>query len=251
MITLKNDVALIKMGYAGQLLSGIFKELHSLIVPGTTSLALDGFIEERLVALGMKSMCKGYHGYRHVSCIAVNDEVVHGVPNDRKFRLGDMVKVDVCASYQGYCADMARCFFVGTPSKTAAELVSVAQLALDAGIAQAFPGNRLSNISVAIQRVVQEHGFGVVRDYAGHGIGRRMHEDPEILNYGVANKGPVLQVGMTFAIEPMITAGGYTVVTAADGWTVKTKDGSLAAHVEDTIAITTQGPIVLTRVSER
>lgn len=252
MITLKTADALKKMGYAGALLSAILKEVGSFVKQGITTLELDALLEERLVAAGMVSMCKGYRGYRHVSCISVNDVVVHGIPSSLPLQNGDLVKIDVCASYKGYCADMARCFVVGgKPSKEVAELITVAQQALDAGIAQAYVGNRLSNISVAIQRVVEEHGFGVVRDFAGHGIGKQMHEEPEILNYGVPNRGPILQAGMTFAIEPMITVGKYAVYITQDGWTVKTKDGSLAAHVEDTVAITHDGPVVLTRTSEQ
>lgn len=250
MITLKTADALKKMGYAGELLSAILKDISPRLQPGVTTLELDAWLEERIKIAGMVPTCKGYRGYRHVSCIAVNDEVVHGVPSKRVLQNGDLVKIDICASYKGYCADMARCFIVGPARREVSTLIAVAQQALDAGIAQAYAGNRLSNISVAIQRVVEEHNFGVVRDFAGHGIGKNMHEDPEILNYGTPNKGPLLQVGMTFAIEPMITAGNYAVYVADDGWTVRTKDGSLAAHVEDTVAITHDGPVVLTRMSE-
>lgn len=191
-------------------------------------------------------------GYRHVSCISVNDVVVHGVPHaDCILQLGDLVKIDVCASWNGYCADMARSFFVGQSSEQAQKLVDVAYQALKKGIDQARVGNRLSDISSAIQQEVEKHGFGVVRDFAGHGIGKNMHEAPEIVNYGKPGKGPVLKEGMTFAIEPMITAGKYNVYVANDGWTVKTVDRSLAAHVEDTIAITNAGPVILTSSSEQ
>ena len=165
-------------------------------------------------------------------------------------QLGDLVKVDVCASWNGYCADMARSFFVGEPlTEEAKKLVEVARQALDKGIEKACVGNRLSDISSAIQHEVEKYGFGVVRDFAGHGIGKKMHEEPEVLNYGRPGCGPILKEGMTLAIEPMITAGKYAVYVAPDGWTVKTVDGSLAAHVEDTIAITNTGPIILTRKS--
>ena len=157
------------------------------------------------------------------------------------------MKVDVCASWQGYCADMARSFFVGDASDVAKNLVRVAQSSLDKGIEQMCIGNKLTDISAAIQREVERNGFGVVRDFAGHGIGKKMHEDPEILNYGSAGKGPVLQQGMAFALEPMITVGGYDVFVDQDDWTVKTQDGSLAAHVEDTIIVTQNGPMIITR----
>ncbi len=187
-------------------------------------------------------------GYAHVSCISVNEVVVHGIPSKCIIlKSGDLVKVDVCASWSGYCADMARSYFIGTPDKKALQLVEVAKRALDKGIAQAKPGNRIGDISAAIQKEVEKHGFGVVRDFAGHGIGKQMHEDPEILNVGKAGAGPVIQVGMAFAIEPMITLGDYRVFVEKDNWTVKTRDNSLAAHVEDTVVVTLNGPKVITR----
>jgi len=247
MITIKNKSAIEKMARAGSLLSEILSAVEEIIQPGVSTAAVDSWIEGQLLEKGLKSSVKGYMGYRHVSCISVNEEVVHGVPLSNRFlQQGDLVKVDVCASWNGFCADMARSFFVGQPSEQAKKLVTVAQTALQAGIAKAQVGNRLSDISAAIQEEVEKHGFGVVRDFAGHGIGMRMHEEPEILNYGSAGKGPVLREGMTFAIEPMITAGKYQVYVTDDGWTVKTVDHSLAAHVEDTIAITNAGPVVLT-----
>jgi methionyl aminopeptidase len=180
--------------------------------------------------------------------ISLNDVVVHGVPrNDILLKEGDLVKVDVCASWQGYCADMARPFFVGAASDSTLKFVATAQASLDKGIEAAIVGAKLTNISSAIQQEVERHGYGVVRDFAGHGIGKKMHEDPEVLNYGAPGKGPVLQQGMAFALEPMITQGMYDVFVDNDNWTVKTKDGSLACHVEDTIIVTYDGPIIITR----
>lgn len=248
MITIKNKVAIQKMEKAGALLCEVFDALVPLIKPGITTLTLDHAIAEQLKVKGLVSKTKGYMGYRHVSCISVNEEVVHGVPLASKtLNQGDLVKVDICASWKGYCADMARAFFVGTPKEQVKKLVEVAQRALDRGIEQARPGNRLGDISAAIQKEVEKAGFGVVRDFAGHGIGKQMHEEPEILNYGTAGSGPVLRPGMTFAIEPMVTLGSYEVEVLEDGWTVTTRDNSMAAHVEDTIAITEQGPKILTR----
>ena len=250
MIAIKNKRSIQKMEQAGSLLSAILDGVAQLIKPGATTAEIDAWIAQQLAAKGMVSKSQGYRGYQHVSCISVNDEVVHGVPTDTKLLCdGDLVKVDVCASWNGYCADMARCFFVGQPAEQAKKLVAVAKDALDKGIAKARPGNRVSDISAAIQEEVERHGFSVVRDFAGHGIGKKMHEEPEIANYGKPGEGPVLQAGMTFAIEPMIAAGEYAVYVTSDGWTVKTVDNSLAAHVEDTVLITESGPKILTRRS--
>lgn len=248
MITIKNKAALSKMERAGALLADLFVLLPDVIKAGMSTHDLDQWIARELTKRGLTSKAKGYMGYRHVSCISINDEVVHGVPAlEKKLQEGDLVKVDVCASWSGYCADMARCYFVGTPQLQSDKLVKVAQSALDKGIEKARAGNRLTDISAAIQEEVERHGFGVVRDFAGHGIGKQMHEDPEILNYGKPGKGPILREGMTLALEPMITLGDYKVYVDKDGWTAKTADSSLAAHVEDTIVIT-QGPArILTR----
>lgn len=249
MIVVKNKVSIKKMEEAGRLLSGIFSRVGDLIAPGVSTADLDAWIAAELRNSGMVSKTNGYMGYRHSSCISVNDEVVHGVPHVAKvLKSGDLVKIDVCGAWRGYCADMARCFFVsGVSDQRAGRLVEVASQALDAGVQQAVVGGRLFDISAAIQEVAEKAGFGVVRDFAGHGIGRAMHEAPEIPNYGKAGSGPVLRAGMTFAIEPMITDGDYRVKIDQDGWTVRTIDGGLAAHVEDTIVITDRGPVFLTR----
>jgi methionyl aminopeptidase len=248
MITIKNKISIAKMEKAGILLQEIFDALASFIKAGISTLDIDEKIGVLLKKRKMISKTLGYRGYRHVSCISVNDEVVHGVPRaDKILQDGDLVKVDVCASFEGYCADMARAFFVGKPSQDVLKLVQVADAALKRGIEQAKAGNRLGDISSAIQEEIERNGFGVVRDFAGHGIGKQMHEDPEILNYGKAGSGILLQPGMTFALEPMITQGKYQVYVAEDGWTVKTKDRSLAAHVEDTIVITQSEAKILTR----
>lgn len=251
MITIKNNAVIRKMEQAGILLADVFVSLKQYIVVGVSTGELDAWIAGQLKLKNLVSATKGYMGYKHASCISVNDEVVHGVPSfTRLLQEGDLVKVDVCASWQGYHADMTRIFFVGEHvSSDAYHLAEVAQKALDRGIAMAMPGNRLSDISAAIQKEVEHYGFGVVRDFAGHGIGKRMHEDPEILNYGKPGLGPILRSGMVFALEPMITRGCYEIFIADDGWTVKTVDKSLAAHVEDTVLITEQGPKVLTRIT--
>ncbi len=251
MITIKSKDDIQKMEVAGQLLAQILLDIKPLIGVGVNTFQLDSWIADQLQKHGLVSQCKGYMGYKHVSCISVNDEVVHGVPRkEAVLKDGDLVKVDVCASWQGYCADLARCYFVGQVPSKGQDLVAVAQAALDKGIEKAVPGARLSDISAAIQAEIERFGYGVVRDFAGHGIGKRMHEEPEILNYGKAGKGPVLYPGMTFALEPMITLGDYKVYIMNDGWTVKTVDKSLAAHVEDTIAVTQEGPKILTRIKQ-
>jgi len=249
MIIIKNKTVLQKMEIAGQKLATILKKIAVEIYPGTTTFALDQFVTNELKQAGLVSRTIGYFGYKHASCISVNDEVVHGVPSKNKIlKTGDLVTIDICASWKGYCGDMARCFFVGKKGSPEAEkLVQVAQQALDKGIDQARVGNHLSDISAAVQQEVEKYGFGVVRDFAGHGIGKNMHEDPELVNYGKPGKGPILQAGMTLAIEPMITQGRYEVYVAEDGWTVRTEDKKLSAHVEDTIVITQNEPKILTR----
>ncbi len=248
MIVIKNKQAIVKMKEAGAHLSEIFVQLHDVIRVGITTQDINDFIEIQLKTLKMVSKMKGYQGYRHVSCISINDEVVHGVPTGKRIIVnGDMITVDVCASLNGYCADMARTFFAGTPSNEMRKLADVAQSSLDQGIAQVNVGNKLGDVSAAIQKEIEQYGFGVVRDFAGHGIGKQMHEEPEVLNYGKSAQGPTLRVGMAFAIEPMITQGHCDVYVDGDGWTVKTVDKSLAAHVEDTVVITNDGPLITTR----
>lgn len=246
----KSVFAINSMKTAGKLLAEIFSLVPEQIVAGVSTATIDAWIASELKKRTMISQSLGYHGYRHVSCISVNDVIVHGVPSDQVvLKRGDLIKVDVCASWGGYCADMARCFFVEQADSAAQQLVDVACASLDKGIEQAIVGKRIGDISAAIQHEVERHGFGVVRDFAGHGIGKRMHEDPEILNYGKPGKGPVIRAGMAFAIEPMITLGDYDLYIEQDGWTAKTVDKSIAAHVEDTVIVTDNGPIITTRLS--
>lgn len=255
MITIKNKLAANKMATAGQKLSSIFNKISEIIVPGISTLDIDTWIASKLKESDLVSKTKGYMGYRHVSCISVNEEIVHGVPNSSKILArGDLVKIDVCAAWKGYCADMARCFFVGGSATdlNIQKMVDVAQSALNKGIQKAVAGNNLTDISAAIQDEISASGydFGIVRDFAGHGIGKEMHEEPEILNYGKPGRGPILRVGMAFALEPMITMGSPKVVILKDGWTAATRDKSWAAHVEDTVFITEDGPKILTRDKE-
>lgn len=248
MILIKNKEAIRKMISAGAMLAEIMNELSFIIREHITTLEIDTYISQALIKRGMVSSTKGYMGYKYVCCISINDEVVHGMPSaQRKLKQGDLVKVDICASLKGYCADMARPFYIGQAPSEVVKFIETAQRALDAGIAHIKIGERLTNISAAIQAEVERNGYGVVRDFAGHGIGKRMHEEPEILNYGMPGKGPIIRAGMAFAIEPMITVGNYNVYVAEDDWTVRTVDGSLATHVEDTVIVTEDGPIIVTR----
>lgn len=249
MIYIKDAEAITKMSKAGFELASIFEDLVPFIVPGVSTGAIDTYVAEQLKKRNLVSMTKGFMGYRHVSCVSLNDEVVHGIPSvTRIIKEDDLVKIDIVASWQGYAADMARPFCMPElKDSRVLAMVDTAQKALDAGIAMAQDGVRLSNISAAIQEVIEKAGYGVVRDFAGHGIGKRMHEDPEILNYGKPGKGPVLRRGMALAIEPMITAGHYDVFIDNDGWTAKTVDRGWAMHVEDTIVITDGEPLIITR----
>lgn len=249
MISIKNSNAIENMRIAGNLLAQMFVILESKIVPGLTTHDIDSLIEDYINKNELVSCSKGYMGYKHSSCISLNDEVVHGVPSlKREIKDGDLVKVDVCVSYKGFCADMARCFFMKDVAPEVVEMVQAAKLALDKGIDKARPGNRLTDISFAIETEIKNYGYGIVREFAGHGIGAKMHEDPEILNYGSPGRGPVIKVGMAFAIEPMITLGKHNILIEKDGWTVRTVDGKFAAHVEDTVIVMEEGPMIITRL---
>ncbi len=250
-MVIKSKDAIFKMKTAGKLLAGIFENVEKMIKPGVTTLMIDQWIAEQLKQNNLVSQSKGYMGYQHVSCISVNTVVVHGIPSSQIIlQKGDLIKVDVCAAWKGYCADMARAYLVDTeqPTVEMQRFIETAKLALQAGIDQAVEGNRLFDISYAIQQVAERQGYGIVRDFAGHGIGKNMHEEPDVPNFGKKGTGLLLRAGMTFAIEPMITMGHYDVFVMKDGWTVQTTDQSLAMHVEDTILITQNGPEILTRL---
>lgn len=249
MITIKDVHAQAVIRGAGKRLAELCLSLSEVVVPGVTTLLIHDWVERELTKRSLISQSKGYHGYRYSCCVSVNHELVHGIPSaKRKVVEGDLVKVDICASWKGYCADMTRCYFVGEVSPRVRDIADAAWASLDAGVAQAVVGGRLSDISSAIQQVVEGRGYGVVRDFCGHGIGRRMHEEPEIPNYGVPGKGPLLKAGMVFALEPMIIDGGYKIEIADDGWTAYAANHGLAAHVEDTVIVTEAGPEVVTRL---
>ncbi len=247
MITLKSDMELGHMRKAGHLVALALEKIAEGIKPGVATGDLDRMLEEFLLSQGAIPAFKGYNGFPASICASVDDEVVHGIPGKRVLKEGQIISVDVGAVVEGFYGDAAMTFPVGKISPTAQRLIDVTRQSLERGITFAVEGNRLSDISHAIQTYVESNGFSVVRDFVGHGIGREMHEFPQIPNFGRPGHGPRLKPGMTLAVEPMVNAGGFEVATDPDNWTVRTRDGSLSAHFEHTIAVTEKGPEILTR----
>jgi len=231
---------------SGKIVAGALELAGQLLRPGITTAELDGEVEEYTWSHGGSPEFKGFRGYPASICVSVNEEVVHGIPGSRVLREGDIVGIDVGVRKNGYVADGARTFPVGDVSEEGARLMLVTQEALEAGLRAANAGAHLSDVSHAIQRVVEEAGFSVVRELAGHGVGTQLHEPPEIPNFGEPGHGPILRPGMVLAIEPMVNAGGPAIETLADGWTVVTRDRRLSAHYEHTVAVTPNGADVLT-----
>jgi methionyl aminopeptidase len=231
---------------AGRILAGILADLKSSLKTGITTRDVEGLVEGMIFSRGVKPAFKGYRGYPACSCISVNEEVIHGIPGDRILKDGDIASVDIGIIHQEYYSDMAVSFGIGTLDPSSQKLLDVTRQALAKGIAEARPGNRLGDISHAVQHYAEAKGFSVVRDFVGHGIGRELHEDPEIPNYGQPHKGLLLKAGMVFAIEPMINLGRPETKVLADGWTAVTKDRKPSAHFEHTVAITESGPVILT-----
>ena len=246
----KNKQLLSRMRTAGKLLAEIFETFKTFIQPGLSTEAIDAFIAQELDKRNLVSCTKGYKGYKHVCCISINDAVVHGVPSAQCFvKEGDIVKVDICASWNKGCADMARAYYIGENCPhDIATLLSVGQKALDAGISKWVAGNRLYDISYAIQQEIEKAGYGIVQEFAGHGIGKNMHEEPDVPNYGTPGQGMLLREGMTFALEPMLMVGDSALYIDKDKWTARTQDGSLTMHVEDTVLVTSGKPEILTRL---
>jgi len=247
MITRKSTRELGYMREAGRVVAGALKEMEKAVRPGITTRELDEIAEDFIRKQGAKPAFKGLYGFPASICASVNEEVVHGIPGLRELKDGDIISIDIGAEINGYFGDGAATFPVGTVSPEVLELLRVTREALYAGIAKARPGNRLTDISHAVQAVAEAHGFGVVRDYVGHGIGRKMHEEPQVPNYGPPGRGPRLEPGMTLAIEPMINLGTHKVETLTDRWTVVTEDRKPSAHFEHTIAITDGPAEILTR----
>ncbi len=223
----------------------IFQELRGVIVPGVTTKELDQMAEEIILSRGAIPAFKGYRGFPGTLCISINEEVVHGIPSQRRLKEGDIVSLDVGANLNGYFGDAAITLPVGEVDREAQRLLGVTEKALYIGIERAKIGNRLFDISYTIQTWVEGHGFSVVRDFVGHGIGKDLHEEPQIPNFGSPHQGPRLEKGMVFALEPMVNEGTYEVRILSDGWTVVTADGKRSAHFEHTIAITEGGAEIL------
>jgi len=236
------------MEKANRIVAEILEEMSERVRPGIETRELDEVAEEGCRRRKVEPAFKGYRGFPASVCVSVNEEVVHGIPGPRRLEPGDLVSLDFGVRYDGFYGDAALTLPVGEVSLQAQELLAATKESLDAAIAQVQVGARLSNISHAVQTVVEGHGFGVIREFVGHGIGRSLHEDPQIPNFGPPGRGPVMQAGMTLAIEPMTCSGSWRVKILSDGWTAVTQDGSLAAHFEHTVALTDKGVVVLSRL---
>jgi methionyl aminopeptidase len=248
-IVCKSPAELDKMRAANALVADVLAELARMVSAGVTTSDLDAAAEKLVRAGGAEPAFKGYRGYPSTLCASVNDQVVHGIPSARALAEGDIISLDMGVKLNGYYGDSAITVPVGRVSEEAGTLLRVTRESLEKGIAQVRLGGRISDIGHAIQQHVEAHGFSVVREFVGHGIGAALHEEPQIANYGEPGRGPRLAEGMTLAIEPMVNVGRPAVKVLADGWTAVTKDGSLSAHFEHTVAVTKAGPLVLTRRS--
>lgn len=250
MIVVKTPDQIAQMRRAGQLVARTLDLMATEAKPGVRTGDLDKLAEEFIRSHGAEPAFKGYQDYPATLCVSVDDEVVHGIPGKRELREGQIVSIDVGVLYDGWYGDSARTFPMGEIPPEAARLLEATEEALNLGIAQARASNKLGDISSAVQTYAEGNGYSVVRDLVGHGIGQKMHEEPQIPNYGSPSTGPALKAGMVLAIEPMINAGGHRITFDADRWTVRTADGSLSAHFEHTVAVTENGPEVLTTVGE-
>ncbi len=248
MIIIKSVREIEQLKRSNAIVAEVFEKLRGMILPGVTTKELDQVAEDYIRSKGARPAFKGYRGFPASLCTSVNEEVVHGIPGQRQLKEGDIIGLDVGVNYQGYFGDAAITFPVGEVDAEAKRLLEVTEKALYIGIEEAKAGNRLFDISYAIQRWVESHGFSVVRDFVGHGIGKELHEDPQVPNFGTPHQGPRLEKGMVFSLEPMVNAGTYEVRVLSDGWTVVTADGKRSAHFEHTIAITDGGVKILSTV---
>ena len=248
MIILKSRSEIEKMRKSNAIVAAILEELRKKIRPGVKTIELDRLSEELALKKGARPAFKGYRGYPYSLCASVNSEVVHGMPSDKELKEGDIVSLDFGILNDGYYGDAAVTVPVGEISPAAKRLLRVTEEALYRGIAEVKAGNRIGDISAAIQGHVEASGYSVVRDLVGHGIGKSLHEDPQVPNYGLSGRGVELKPGMVFAIEPMVNEGTYRVEILRDGWTVVTADGKLSAHFEHSVAITENGPVILSRI---
>ncbi len=245
MIIIKSPREVEQLKRSNAIVAEVFEKLKGMIAPGVTTQELDQAAEEYILLKGARPAFKGYRGFPATLCISINEEVVHGIPGQRQLKQGDIVSLDVGVNFVGYFGDAAITFPVGEVDSEAKRLLDVTEKALTIGIEKAKRGNRLFDISYAIQRWVESHGFSVVRDFVGHGIGKDLHEEPQIPNFGAPHQGPRLEKGMVFALEPMVNEGTHEVKVLSDGWTVVTADGKRSAHFEHTVAITEDGAEIL------
>ena len=246
MVIIKSSREIEQLRKPSAIVAEVLQRLRKAVVPGVTTRELDQITEDVILARGALPAFKGYRGYPASLCASINEQVVHGIPNQRRLEQGDIVSLDVGASLNGYFGDAAITLPVGTVEPEAERLLKVTEQALTLGIEQARKGNRLFDISFAVQSWVESHGFSVVRDFVGHGIGKSLHEEPQIPNFGAPHQGPRLEEGMVFALEPMVNEGTYEVKILSDGWTVVTADRKRSAHFEHTIAVTDSDPEILT-----
>jgi methionyl aminopeptidase len=248
LIILKSQDEIKRIAEACRIVAETMEGIKKMVADGITTLELDKFAEDFIISKQATPAFKGYKGYSASLCTSINEQVVHGIPSARKLKEGDIVSLDLGVYYKGFYGDAAVTLPVGKVGDEAKRLLMVTEEALYEGIKNAFIGNRLFDISAAIQRHVEAGGFSVVRDFVGHGIGRDLHEDPQLPNYGGQGQGPEIMEGMTLAIEPMVNAGSWEVFILGDGWTAVTKDKSLSAHFEHTVAVTQEGPNPLTKL---
>ncbi|MDP9038378.1 MAG: type I methionyl aminopeptidase [Acidobacteriota bacterium] len=247
-IFLKTAAEIETMRRSGEVLRQVHEAIRPVVQPGATTMDLENAAVRKIAELRAVAAFKGYHGFPAALCTSVNSEVVHGIPSAKRvLNPGDIVSIDCGVIVDGFYSDCAVTYAIGTPSPATKKLLDVTAASLERAILAAVPGGRLGDISFAVQEMCEAAGFGVVREFVGHGIGRSMHEDPQVPNFGARGKGPRLKAGMVLAIEPMINAGGAEVKVLPDRWTTVTVDGSYSAHFEHTVAITKDGPLVLTR----
>ncbi|MBI5047853.1 MAG: type I methionyl aminopeptidase [Deltaproteobacteria bacterium] len=247
-IVLKSPDEIAKMRKSNLVVAEIIAVIKDAARPGVATIELEKLCEAELKKRKVRSAFKGYRGYPYCICVSVNEEVVHGMPSNRVLIEGDILSIDIGVECDGYYGDAAITIPLGKISEEASRLIDVTETALSRAIEKVYVGNRLFDISYAVQSYVEENGFSVVRAFVGHGIGRELHEAPQVPNFGVPGRGARLKAGMVFAIEPMINAGGSDIVVLDDGWTAVTKDGSLSAHFEHTVAVTEKGPYILSKL---
>jgi methionyl aminopeptidase len=246
MIVYKTEAEIAAMRESSRIVALVLAELRPMIKPGVRTIDLDAYAENRARELGAKPAFKGYRGYPGSLCVSINEEIIHGIPSSRTLREGDLVSLDFGVFSDGYYGDAARTYPVGKVSEAARRLMDAAEKSLGRGLEQLAEGNRISDISAAVQRHVEAEGFSVIRSFVGHGIGRELHEEPQVPNFGFPGRGPRIRRGLVLAVEPMIAAGDWEIDIREDGWTAVTRDGSLAAHFEQTVALTERGVEILT-----